>query len=451
MPLPCEFSGCSVKYSTYGVEGNRPTRCAKHKLEGMFDLIHKRCKYDDCRVNPVYGLPNKSPTHCKKHKTDNMINVVDNKCEECETTAYYGLTKGKLTHCAKHKTDSMVNKTKKCECCNIVIASFGLPNEKATRCAKHKTDEMVDVKSSRCRYENCDILASFGFIEDGRRIRCTKHKEVGMVNVSQKPCQHEGCANLPNFGLPNTKEYTHCSKHKTDEMVDIKHKKCEYEGCPIQPVFGLPNGKPSHCVRHKSDNMVNIKDKMCEECKFTYANPKYKKYCAKCFSSLFPDEKISKNYKIRESCVLEGFLELVEQYSDIDLSEFVKDKIVKGGVSRRRPDLYIELPEHVIIIENDEHQHNDYDEDSETQRIKDLTSDFKNKKIVFIRFNCDSYTIGNKKHDSLFKVIRETGLYIIRNQNKFNERVNKLYKTFQKHYTNIPQEKMIIEKLYYDC
>ncbi len=65
------------------------------------------------------------------------------------------------------------------------------------------------------------------------------------------------------------------------------------------------------------------------------------------------------------------------------------DKKIEGGCSRRRPDLFIDLGSHCIIIEVDENQHRQYE--CEEKRMIDLYEDSGFRKMVFLRFNPDSY------------------------------------------------------------
>ena len=70
----CAADGCT-KRPSYGLPGGRPTHCAKHKEDGMVDVISPRCAADGCTKHPSFGLPDGRPTHCAKHKDDGMVNV----------------------------------------------------------------------------------------------------------------------------------------------------------------------------------------------------------------------------------------------------------------------------------------------------------------------------------------------------------------------------------------
>ena len=77
----------------------------------------------------------------------------------------------------------------------------------------------------------------------------------------------------------------------------------------------------------------------------------------------FPDKPISRNYKTKEFAVVEYVKQKFSEYN------WISDKIISGGCSRKRPDLLLELEEQIIIIEIDENQHTDYDCSCENKRI----------------------------------------------------------------------------------
>ena len=71
-------------------------------------------------------------------------------------------------------------------------------------------------------------------------------------------------------------------------------------------------------------------------CNILPSNLKYKGYCLRCFIHLFPNEKISRNYKVKENHMTEF---IKEEFKN---EELVFDKQVNGGCSLRRPDVYID-------------------------------------------------------------------------------------------------------------
>ena len=155
---------------------------------------------------------------------------------------------------------------------------------------------------------------------------------------------------IPTYNIEGETRALCCSLCKTPEMVNVVSKKCKQEGC----------------------------NTLCR-------NDKYDGYCLRCFMYLFPDKPVSRNYKTKEFAVVEY---VTTEFPDVD---WVADKIVNGGCSKRRPDLLLDLDYQVIIIEVDENQHTDYDCSCENKRIMELSQDVGHCPIIFIRFNPDNY------------------------------------------------------------
>ena len=119
------------------------------------------------------------------------------------------------------------------------------------------------------------------------------------------------------------------------------------------------------------------------------ANPKYGKYCARCYITMFPSEDFSIYYRYKEAAVVNFVRKSLLEYSMIFNSR------VPGGKSRRRPDIFIDFDTHVVIIEIDEYQHIGYS--SENKRMTEIMADVGLRPLVFIRFNPDSFIDDNGK------------------------------------------------------
>jgi hypothetical protein len=100
---------------------------------------------------------------------------------------------------------------------------------------------------------------------------------------------------------------------------------------------------------------------------------------------MFPDKPVSQNYKTKEYAVVEY---IKAKYPTFN---WISDKIINGGCSKRRPDLLLDLLYQVIIVEIDENQHINYDCSCENKRVMQLSQDLGHRPIIFIRFNPDGY------------------------------------------------------------
>ena len=245
---------------------------------------------------------------------------------------------------------NVISKTCIYENCNIQ-SRFNLPNEKqGLYCNTHKLENMINVKSKQCLFEDCNIRPIFNLPEEKTGLYCNKHKLEDMVNVIDRTCLFEDCKIRPKFNLPDKKMGIYCVAHKLENMINIEHKyikRCIHENCIHYPLYNYKHIKtPLYCKKHMLNEMINVFTKRCkaEHCDVIIShNEKYSGYCIRCFIYTFPDEKISKNYKVKETHVKE-FLE--ETFTNI---KFINDKKISGGCSRRRPDFYLDCLTHCII------------------------------------------------------------------------------------------------------
>ncbi len=113
---------------------------------------------------------------------------------------------------------------------------------------------------------------------------------------------------------------------------------------------------------------------------------KYNGYCLPCCIQVCPEIEVSRNYKTKETNVVDRIKETFPNFT------WVEDKRVQDGCSLRRPDLLLDMGSHIIIVEVDENQHSDYDCSCENKRLMQISQDVGHRPIVFIRFNPDAYT-----------------------------------------------------------
>lgn len=183
------------------------------------------------------------------------------------------------------------------------------------------------------------------------------------------------------------------------------------------------------------------KTPLCE----TRGNPKYENYCVYCYVNLFPDKKLSRNYKTKEIAVADFLKDIFLDYT------WICDKKIQDGCSRFRPDLLLDMATHIIIIEIDENKHTSYDCSCENKRLMSLSQDLQHRPIVLIRFNPDSYK--NEKGrliKSCWKPDRFGILKISKlKQNEWEERLDCL-KNQIKYWIENPTDKFLeIVELFY--
>jgi hypothetical protein len=232
-------------------------------------------------------------------------------------------------------------------------------------------------------------------------------------------------------------------------MVDVVSKTCIHPECTTHPTYNTKGeSKALYCSAHKTEGMVDVKNKTCKNnwC-FTLVAEKYDGYCMYCYIHMFPDKPVARNYKTKEFAVIE-FIQNKFPYFD-----WVTDKKINNGCSKRRPDILLDLGYQIIIIEIDENQHIDYDCSCENKRIMELSKDVGHRSIIFIRFNPDDY-LKNKENITSCWGVNKKGICVVRKSKKdeWNDRLQSLENTIL-YWTNpINKTMKTIEtiKLFYD-
>lgn len=56
--MKCRYHGGCSKYATYGMAGSKKPKkmCLEHALDGMVNVIYKRCSHPNCSKGPSYGM-----------------------------------------------------------------------------------------------------------------------------------------------------------------------------------------------------------------------------------------------------------------------------------------------------------------------------------------------------------------------------------------------------------
>jgi len=228
-------------------------------------------------------------------------------------------------------------------------------------------------------------------------------------------------------------------------------KKCNGKGiCE----HGIDRRHCKECVGSSICEHLKIK-RLCKECGGTslcksewcekVGIKKYNGYCLTCCIHICPDIKVSRNHKTKENDVV---CRIKDSFNNFD---WICDKKVKDGCSRRRPDLLLDMGSHIIIIEVDENKHTDYDCSCEHKRLMEISQDLQHRPIVFIRFNPDDYTNeAGLLVKSCWKINKFGVMQIIKTkENEWDERINSLKEQIQ-YWINNPTEKTVeIIELFY--
>jgi hypothetical protein len=160
---------------------------------------------------------------------------------------------------------------------------------------------------------------------------------------------------------------------------------------------------------------------------------------------MFPDKPVSRNYKTKEYAVVEHVKTKFPEYN------WIADKIINGGCSKRRPDLLLDMGVQVIIIEVDENQHMGYDCSCENKRLMELSQDLGHRPIVFIRFNPDEYDDSEKNISSCWGNDKK-GICVVKKSKikEWSERLNKLEEQIKYWLLNTTNKTVEVIQMYYD-
>jgi len=228
------------------------------------------------------------------------------------------------------------------------------------------------------------------------------------------------------------------------EFMKKKERKCEHGiikySCIHCSNQVCEHGKwKDYCISCGGNKLC--KSSWCE----TIGNKKYEGYCLHCFMHLFPDKKVARNYKTKEKDVVDR---VKETYPDFD---WVHDKKVQDGCSKRRPDLLLDLGSHIIIIEIDEDKHSQYDTSCENKRLMELSQDVHHRPIVFIRFNPDKYVDSEGNTIKSCWRLNKSGVMTVMKtkEEEWIKRIDKLKETIQFWIVNSSDKTVEIVELFY--
>ncbi len=236
------------------------------------------------------------------------------------------------------------NMPKRCIVCRCKRANYSLPNSKTQQwCGWCRPNDAVNPYGHKC--EDC----------------------------GQK---------WPTFGPPGGKKRW-CGACKPDNAVRLSGM-CEDCG-QKQATFGLPGGKKQWCAgcgwRHGAEDVHN---RRCEVCRLTTANGIHT-VCASC------DTTGSRRSRVREKQVAKWLVDAGVQWTSWD------KQLPESACGRYRPDFTFECAGHVVVLEVDELEHAQPGYECDNRRMLDVFNAYGGTPVVFLRYNPDTPTFGDKK------------------------------------------------------
>lgn len=497
----CSIAGC-LDIATHRTKIGNVKYCSIHKPKGCAK-ISKGSKCVMCGKRASYGLKGTTkPTHCSKcaEKVRNeaqkqgklllLVNVGFYPCDvdDCiKAGMVYKEIKGTITYrCLSHRVDGdgYVGKdntlciTKDC----YITASYGDKKGGAKLyCKEHGGAKSINVSSKDCPGgidgSSCGLRAEFADPKDISIRYCRKHaveRSIILDNIVEtRYCHFEPddkeiepikiknerkiyCKKRPSFNLAGNKEGLYCYEHKKADMINVTAKKCVYCKETIA-TFGNKGSREAICCRQHREQFreefgtypVDVRHKVCKEEGCIYRRYKdFEDYCYECYKQKFPADIKFDKIKAKENSVVDF---ITDTYTSF---KWNVDKVVGcGGGSLKRPDLFTKFDSYSLVIEVDEYQHRGYDKICEENRIKELATDFKDKSMIVIRFNPDSYKKANGKEEKTCWTYDAKNKEL-KHKKSWNDRLLLLKNTIDNILVNyktiINNEKFVIIRLYYD-
>jgi len=135
--------------------------------------------------------------------------------------------------------------------CKIKYPVFNYYGEsKGLYCSTHKLERMIDVKSPKCKQNDCNKRPTFNYNRESKGLYCSTHKLEEMINVKRPKCKHDGCNRCPSFNYKNKSKGLYCLNHKLEDMIDVNSPKCNKDTFPTPiPILSFLLSLPTHLSR----------------------------------------------------------------------------------------------------------------------------------------------------------------------------------------------------------
>ncbi len=133
-------------------------------------------------------------------------------------------------------------------------------NIKKTILTNPHSNKKQNKKHFSCR--NCNKYPSFGEPPSGRPIYCVSHKPKHFINVRSIKCKYNNCTKQSTFGLINNKPI-YCLIHKpSNEYINLRSKRCIICN-KSRPSYGFTHNIPLYCFIDKPYNAINVTNQKC--------------------------------------------------------------------------------------------------------------------------------------------------------------------------------------------
>jgi hypothetical protein len=153
--LRSKLCNCGKSQPLFNFDGLKPEFCSKCKLEGMNDVVNKKCK---CGTKANFNFKDKKPEFCSKCKLEGMIDLINKTCSCGNACPSFNYKDKAAEYCVNCKLDGMINvHGKKCKGSYCIETSANrkykgyckhcyqltFPNDSLTFQMKSKTKEIA--------------------------------------------------------------------------------------------------------------------------------------------------------------------------------------------------------------------------------------------------------------------------------------------------------------------
>lgn len=300
--------------------------------------------------------------------------------------------------------------------------------------------------SGRCEHDRlkseCRDCGGASVCEHGRQR--TKCKDCHGASICEHNRLRYSCTKCDGGGICEHQKVKHrCKECGGNSICEHKRRRCDCKDCHGSSICEHGRRK-TYCVPCEGWNVCKAhKETLCG----TLGSHKYDRYCARCYTYLFPDKPMSKFYCTKEHAVLRFVNDTFPDFT------IISNKAVLSGCSKRRPDILIDFGSHVVVIEVDEHQHDSKSYNCEERRMLEIMQDAGMRPIVFIRFNPDDYTDSKGEKTTSCWGYSSHGMPRV-NPNKIQEwsnRLETLRQVFSSFTKDIPTKDLTIVQLFYSA
>uniref|UniRef100_A0A6C0JXT9 Uncharacterized protein n=1 Tax=viral metagenome TaxID=1070528 RepID=A0A6C0JXT9_9ZZZZ len=179
----CIHPDCEKRASYNYYELAERVYCKTHAKRGMVNVASLRCQWGTCRKIACWSFEEEIPSRCNRHKVDGMLQTRPTECEVelCDKPTSYGyLTDNYPRYCKEHSKEGMVNH-RRLTCskpgCNL---QGNLTNTMFPSCSLHS--HLYTFNASMCQVYGCGDIAEYTDLFETKRV-CKLHSEPEMLSI----------------------------------------------------------------------------------------------------------------------------------------------------------------------------------------------------------------------------------------------------------------------------